>query len=284
MMNNSKNMREGRSEKESLSLRFLYHTAFGRLLLKGIFSRIWFTRIGSLWQHSRLSRMTIRGFVKKNNIDVWEWSLDEFRCFNDFFIRKKDFCDKSAANELISVADSRLSAYKIEKGLKLNIKNSHYSVESLVDNDEVAEQFYGGWCLVFRLCVDDYHRYSYLDSGKIADSYEIKGLLHTVRPIACDFNPYSTNHRMVSLLDTDNFGRVAHIEVGALMVGKIRNNHEVGYEFKKGEEKGYFEFGGSTVILLIGGDVEIDEKIVENTKNDVETRIRLGDVIGKKKM
>ena len=282
-MMNKTNERKGSSEKESLSLRFLYHTAIGRLLLKGIFSRIWFTKIGSLWQHSRLSRLTIRNFAKKNNIDVSEWSLDDFRCFNDFFIRKKDFIDKSEQDELISVADSRLSAYKIEKGLKLNIKNSHYSVESLIGNDEIAEQFYGGWCLVFRLCVDDYHRYSYVDSGKITDSYEIKGLLHTVRPIACDFNPYSTNHRIVSLLNTDNFGKVAQIEVGALMVGKIRNNHEVGYEFKKGEEKGYFEFGGSTVILLLSGNIEIDKNIVESTKNDIETRIRLGDIIGKKK-
>lgn len=275
----------GRYEEEnagdSVSLRFLYRTAVGRLLLKIAVARPFFSNAVSRFHHSRLSRLSIKGFVKKNNIDLSEWDIDDFRCFNDFFIRKKDFTDTSLDNELISVADSRLSAYRIRDGLKLNIKNSEYSVSSLLGDSKIADRFHSGWCLVFRLCVDDYHRYSYADSGVITAQYEVKGQLHTVRPIACDFNPYSTNHRVVNLLSCDRIGDAAQIEVGALMVGRIKNHDGAGAAFKKGQEKGYFEFGGSTVILLVGDCVEIDRDIVENTERDIETKVRLGDVIGK---
>lgn len=272
---------EEENSGDSITLRFLYRTAFGRLLLKIAIARPFFSKAVSRFQHSPLSRRSISGFVKKNNIDISAWDIESFRCFNDFFIRKKGFSDTSGENELISVADSRLSAYRICNGLKLNIKNSAYSVASLLDDSQAADRFCSGWCLVFRLCVDDYHRYSYADSGVITAQYEVKGRLHTVRPIACDFNPYSTNHRVVNLLECDRIGDAAQIEVGALMVGKIKNHDGEGAAFRKGQEKGYFEFGGSTVILLVGDCVEIDRDIVENTERDIETKVRLGDVIGK---
>lgn len=279
--NRSLGIYEDEPSCDNMSLRFLYHTALGRVLLKGVVARPFFSKIVSRWQHSHLSRRSIKPFIEKNKIDVLAWNVDSFLCFNDFFIRQKDFSEKSAENELIAIADSRLSAYKICNGLKLKIKNSFYSVQSLLGNNDLAEKFLNGWCLVFRLCVDDYHRYAYPDWGTLAGQFEINGKLHTVRPIACDFNPYSTNHRVVNVLQTEHFGEAVQIEVGALMVGKVKNHGIVGDRFAKGQEKGYFEFGGSTVILLVSDNVKIDDDIVKNTEADIETKVKLGDVIGK---
>ena len=109
-------------------------------------------------------------------------------------------------------------------------------------------------------------------------------MLYTVRPIALEkYNIYKQNSREYTILETENFGDIVQIEVGATMVGRIKNHHEK-YEFTKGEEKGMFLFGGSTIVLLIEKNkVEIDQEIIDNTNNNYETIVKLGTKIGIKK-
>ena len=135
--------------------------------------------------------------------------------------------------------------------------------------------------MIFRLCVDDYHRYSYFDSGKQEGNHHINGVLHTVRPIALsEEKVFSQNDREWTILHTDNFGDVTQIEVGAMMVGKIVN-HRCCNSFIRGEEKGYFKFGGSTIVLLIN-NIKIDDDILENSSSGIETIVKLGEKIGEK--
>ena len=94
-------------------------------------------------------------------------------------------------------------------------------------------------------------------------------------------NYFKRNSRVYTTLHTENFGDVIHVEVGATLVGRIRNR--VATEFNRGDEKGYFEFGGSTIVLLIKkGVVELDEDIVRNSQNGNETQVKIGSKIGKK--
>ena len=161
-----------------------------------------------------------------------------------------------------------------------NIKNSKYKLNDLIDSNMKLDMD-NAYALVFRLCVDDYHRYSYIDSGYQEENNHIKGVLHTVRPIATNnLNVFTQNEREWTTLHTETFGDVIEIEVGALMVGKIVNEHS-NYEFIKGEEKGYFKFGASTIILIIN-NVNIDEDILFNSANDIETIVKLGEKIGRK--
>jgi phosphatidylserine decarboxylase len=133
----------------------------------------------------------------------------------------------------------------------LPVKQSKYTVSSLLRDDNLARRFEDGLCLVFRLCVDNYHRYCYFDGGKKDDNVFIPGFLHTVRPTALEALPvFVENCREYTLMHTENFGDAVQIEVGAMLVGKIDNYHGV-HEFKRGEEKGRFLYGGSTVILLL---------------------------------
>ena len=129
------------------------------------------------------------------------------------------------------------------------------------------------YVLYFRLAVDDYHRYSYVDDGQIVFHKKIKGIFHTVNPIANDYYPiYKMNSREYTVIDSNNFGRMIQMEVGAMMVGKIVNyKHSIA---TKGEEKGYFEFGGSTVVLILKKEtVKIDDDIINNSSENIETRV-----------
>lgn len=255
-------------------LRFLYNTLLGRLLLKIAISKP-ITRIYAKYMNSKLSVRKINKFIKENNIDMSEYEDIKYNSFNDFFMRRIKDNKRIISDGLISVCDSKLSVYKINEDSKFNIKNSIYTVEELIGEKRDYK-----YALIFRLCVDDYHHYVFPDNGKVVNSKIIEGKLHTVQPIALKrYKVFHENSREITFLDCDNLGDVCYIEVGALMVGKIVN--EKVKEFKKGDEKGHFEFGGSTVILLINKDLKINDKIIENSEKDIETIVKLGDQIGK---
>lgn len=268
--------------KERNINQFLYNTKIGRVILKIIILPC-FSKIGGKFFDSRLSKLKIKSFIKKNKIDMSEYYSKDYRSFNDFFTRKikpKKRKLITLPSVLISPCDAKLSAYKIDENLKLNIKNSVYKINDLVDCN-ISDNYKNGYALVFRLCVDDYHRYIFIDDGALDKYHFIKGKLHTVRPIAQETYPiFTQNQREWTILNTNNFGACTQIEVGALMVGKIVN-HDV-KTFKRGDEKGYFKFGGSTIILLIN-DVTIDSDIVKNSLKGIETTVKLGEKIGRKK-
>lgn len=271
---------------ESKSLVFLYNNVLGRVLLK-IMTRPFISKIAGCFMNSRLSSLFIKDFIKKNDIDVSLYEERQYKSYNDFFTRKlknNHYQIDLHKNSFIAPCDSKLTAYKINNQSIFNIKGSKYRVEDLLKNQELAKKYQDGYCLIFRLTVDNYHRYCYIDSGYHENNIHIKGILHTVRPIALEnYDVYKENSREYTILKTDNFGDVIQIEVGALMIGRIKNNHQ-NYHFTKGEEKGMFEFGGSTIVLLVEKNkIEIDQEILENTKNGYETIVKIGSQIGKKK-
>ena len=159
---------------------------------------------------------------------------------------------------------------------------SSYTLPELLEDDALAERFCGGWCLIFRLSPDDYHRYSYPDAGTQERTVHIPGVLHSVNPIAGSMGVYRRNSRCYTLLHTAHFGDVLEMEVGALLVGKILNHEEAaGTRFEKLQEKGYFAYGGSTVILLLEpGRVVLDEDILRYSAQGIESRVRTGERIG----
>lgn len=133
-------------------------------------------------------------------------------------------------------------------------------------------------------CVSDYHRYIYIDDGCKSKNIHIQGIYHTVNPIALEkADIYKENTREFTVLHTKNFGKVIHAEVGAMLVGRIKNHHEK-YKFSRGEEKGMFEYGGSTVVLIFPPDTVIpDSDILNNTNDGFETVVKIGERIGIKK-
>lgn len=264
-------------------LRLLYNTIPGRLVLK-VLTNPDLSMLCGKFLDSKYSCGLIAPFVKKNGIDMDEYEDEAYGCFNDFFCRriKKGYRkinkDKKA---LISPCDGFLSGYKIKDDLVVPVKQSRYSISDLLRDEELAKEFEGGYCLVFRLGVNNYHRYCYPDSGHKTSNVFLPGILHTVQPIALRKVPvFVENSREYTVLDTDHFGRMVQMEVGAMLVGKIDNYHGAG-RMKKGMEKGRFLYGGSTIILLTTKDsVWVTEKLFRATKDEIEIPVKYGQKIG----
>ena len=281
-----RNSKENIITESSKTLNFLYGTILGRCILK-ILTRKFVSNIIGLYMNSSFSKRRINKFIEKNNINKFEYESKNYKSYNDFFTRKVIESKRpinARSSILISPCDSKLTVYTINEDLTLRIKDSYYSIDTLVDN-KVLDEYKDGYALVFRLTTDNYHRYCYIDSGSKGINYHIKGIFHTVQPISLNkYNFYKTNTREYTILNTNNFGKVIEVEVGALGVGRIVNNHEV-HTFKKGEEKGYFEFGGSTIVLLIKKNtINIDEDILENSNEGIETIVKYGEGIAKAKL
>ena len=266
-------------------LKLLYSHFLGRCVLK-VLTLPFITHIGGMYMNSSFSKRKIQPFIHNNHIDMSQYVQKEYSSYNDFFTRhiiEGQRQIRLEENIFIAPADSKLTYYPITENIQLKIKDSLYSLEDLLQNVELAKQYHGGICLIFRLTVDDYHRYCFVDSGTKEKDCYIQGIFHTVNPIANDYYPiYKRNSRSYSVLHTDHFNDVIYMEVGAMMVGKIVN-HDL-QSFQKGQEKGYFEFGGSTIVVLLKKDIiDVDEDIIRNSSHRDETRVLMGEKIGIKK-
>ena len=262
---------------------FLYKNIFGRIVLK-VANKRFVSNIGGYYLSRKRSTKYIKNFIKDNNIDMSEYEDVDYISFNDFFSRKiKDGKRKFSkdSTDFCSPSDSKLLVYKIEDQ-EFTIKSKKYTLERILRDENLAKEYKNGYFLVFRLSVDDYHRYSYIDNGTLISKKNIKGVFNTVAPIAFDKHKvYEENHRMYEVLDTENFGKIVQMEVGALMVGRIVNHEK--RNFTRGEEKGYFLFGGSTIVILVKENIiKIDKDILENSKENIETRVKLGERIAKR--
>ena len=272
-----------RRSKQSSSLRFFYRNPIGRLLMKIYKCKI-FSKIGGFFRKLKISTFFIPGFIKRHKINMTDYEKRKYKSFDDFFTRKvkKDARPYSEnIDDLMAIADAKVSAFFIESDLSLRIKDSVYSLEALLQN-HLPTKYIGGNCVVFRLGSDDCHRYSFFDNGELISTKKIDGFLHSVNPVAYErYKVFLENQREVSLLLTEHYGPVIQVEVGSLNVGKIHNRNK--RFFKKGEEKGYFSYGGSTIILIFEkGIVDIDDNIERFTDTDIEVEVNLGETIGKR--
>lgn len=271
-------------EGQDRLLEWMYGTRMGQLAV-AVLIQPWVSRTAGRLLDSSVSRLAVEPFRKKARIDMTDFEQRKYRSFNDFFTRGLRPGARPVAEDrelLIAPCDSKLTVYPIDGDARFAIKGRDYTMQELVKDAALAERFMGGTLLLFRLTVGDYHRYGYIDSGFAGESVRIPGFYHTVNPAASRrVSVYKENTREYTLLESDNFGPVLQMEVGATMVGRIVN-HPGSRTVARGEEKGKFEFGGSTVIVcLTENAAQIDSDILENTAQDIETVVRYGEKIGR---
>ena len=269
-------------------LRHLYNDWGGRLCLK-LLVRPFITRLGGWFLNTPLSKGMIPGFIERNHIDLSVYTSQKFYSYNDFFTRRLKEGERPVSSDpqvLISPCDGKVTVSRIDRDSHFLIKDTPYTLERLLGSQALARRYMGGYAVILRLTVDDYHHYCYVADGMKSGARKIPGVFHTVNPAANEVYPiYHENTREYCLLKTEQFGTITMMEVGAMMVGKITNLEENPCEVKRGEEKGYFEFGGSTIVLLLQhGKVRIDEDLLDNTENGYETIVRMGERIGKCKL
>lgn len=270
-------------EKQGKLLGLLYGTAPGRAALKILTKPVVSKAAGMALEHP-VSTVAIPPFVLTKHIQMKDFAEEKFRSFNAFFTRpiKPEARPIDRLPEaLISPCDAKLTVVPIDAETHFTVKGADYSLAAFLGCKRLAKRYEGGQCLIFRLTPDDYHRYCYPDDCRIGKTRRIEGVLHTVNPVSAKYvKVYHRNTRTVTMLDTVHFGRVLQIEVGAMFVGKIVN-HPHGEQVARGIEKGYFEFGGSTIVLVLERDAaQLYEQILKNSENGAETVVRYGARIG----
>lgn len=263
------------------SVRFLYGTALGRGLLKMV-QTLHLDRVAVWYLRSGLSKPYIVKFARKNGIPLSKEALEQFPTYRDFFLRERTPLPMDAApDHLISPCDGFLSVFPVNAQSSFALKGSQYRLQDLLGDEGLAKRYEGGLSLVFRLCASDYHHYCYIDDGVQGPNHFIEGQLHSVQPIACEQYPiFTLNRRSWCLLDTAHFGPVVQTEIGALIVGGIVNLN-TGGPFCRGQEKGYFDLAGSTIVLLMEPErVALLPELMATLESGQETRVRQGQWIG----
>ena len=266
-------------------LHLLYETALGRLLLGAIFARRWYSGLNAIRDKSRYSARKIQPLINRFGIDMSEYPEQSYTSYDSFITRKIDPAKRPIAsnpNTLIAVADSNVLTYSVTSDGRIPVKQSSYTITELLRDPELAAAYNEGTCLVFRLGTEDYHRYCFADDGEVIRTNSINGVLHSVQPISSKrYKAFSENRREYSVIETANFGTVVTVEVGAILVGKI-HNYDI-TSCRRGQEKGYFSLGGSTILFLLKpGTVKIDSDILEYSRKQIETKVRLGEKVGEK--
>jgi len=269
-------------------MEFFYGSWLGFFITETFLKHRWATELYARLQHGPGSKAKIRSFVENYGVnpDEVEHPIESYNTFNEFFIRRLKPSARPIdrnPDSLISIADCRLAAYPIREDTVYPVKAKSFTVAELVGDRQLASNYLGGWCLIFRLAPVDYHRFGYVDDCEQSPVEAINGFYRSVHPLSLSRMKavFTENRREYCVLKTANFGEVIHIDVGATGVGRIVQNHPNGGVFARGEEKGYFEFGGSTVILLLKpGAAKIDEEIAEYSSRGIETIVKYGEKIG----
>ncbi len=270
---------------------FLYADNIFSKIVRAIFSKIpFFSRFYGNLQQSKRSKKKILPFIKKYNVNTLEFydKVESFNSFNDFFIRKlKPDVRPLSSNPQIAVlpVDGRYMVFQnIQTVDGFYVKGEKFSLEEFLQDKILAEKYREGSMMIGRLAPVDYHRFHFPVDCIPQKPKLINGYLYSVNPIALktNINIFSQNKRMLTVLDTKNFGEILYIEVGASNVGTIIQTFFAETEYKKGDEKGYFSFGGSSVVLLFEKDkIRFDEDLIKNSENKIETKTTYGGSLGR---
>jgi phosphatidylserine decarboxylase len=286
--NRRKNQAENESVYGGAGVNLLYGNALGFALTDSLLVRRPVSRLYGALQSTAYSGRKVKPFVKKFKIDMTEFEAGPFRTFNDFFIRrflpgKRSFPTEPAL--MGAPAEARYLAFEALRATDaLPVKSLRLAASDVLGSTPGKERFDGGPCLLARLCPVDYHRFHYPDSGRTAHWHREGGILHSVNPAAFRRRPdvFLANERQITLLDTPNFGTLAYVEVGALMVGRIVHSQPIERPFNRGDEKGYFLFGASTVIVYgEKGAWKPEDDLLLHSAEGLETLVELGSPVAR---
>lgn len=289
------NRETGAVEKEpvccSFAIKFFLETRLGRGVYSFLCKNSLFSRIVGRFQRLRMTRRFIRPFVEKYRIceDEALRPLCDFTSFNDFFIRKlkpeaRPICGGSEI--CVTPADGAYLVFPSIKDVSLfSVKNQLFSLNCLLEDQQLASEYAEGSMAIARLAPFDYHRFHFPVEGIAGTPRLINGYLFSVHPLMLKRNlkVFAENKREITVIESKEFGKVVYIEIGALNVGSIHQTFAPGSYVGKGAEKGFFAFGGSTVVLLFEPQrIIFDADLVHHSAQGLETRCRMGQSLGKR--
>jgi phosphatidylserine decarboxylase len=263
-------------------LEYLYGTTTGKLLLHGLLSRRTFSWLYGFTKRSRRSRAQIRQFIETLEVDTneLEKSIDAYESLDEFFSRRLMPGARPVdpnPDHLLSPCDGRALAWQSLGGRELVVKNTRTTIEALLADAALAREFADPAVLLVRLAAADYHRCHFPADGAASPARAAGSRLHSVHPIALEAGaPSFVNYRMLTRIDTEAFGPLLIVEVGALTVGSIVQTFTPS-RVTRGQEKSYFRFGGSALLMLaLASRVQFDDDLLNATGQGLESRVRVG--------
>lgn len=268
-------------------LKFLYHQPLGELALQLVVKRKLLSAVYGRLMDSSSSKKKIAPFVKQLDIDMSEAvrPIEEFKSFNDFFYRKLKPTARPIETGFISPGDGKLLAFEnVNEANEFFVKGNKFTLDAYLQDKDLIAQFRNSSFIILRLAPNDYHRFHFPYSGQTSESHLINGNYLSVSPYALTkqfTRVFCENKRSFTILKTEDKGNVLISPVGATMVGSILETYKPNSFVNKGDEMGYFAFGGSTIVLFVNKDkIKIDADLLQNTKNKMETYVRMGEKIG----
>jgi phosphatidylserine decarboxylase len=270
------------------TLHWLYEDSLGVKVFNLLCNNMIFCSLFGQWQSSPWSRQEIPKFVAKYGIEIQEAELplQSYQSLNAFFTRRLKLEARpfnTDPNVFCAPGDGKILVYpKFAEEDRLPVKGSQVTISSLLASDAAAQHYRGGSALILRLVPYDYHRFHFPVDGEAGLARYIKGQYHSVSPVALAKVPdlYCRNKRTVTEFHSKQFGPITYIEVGAFTIGSIVQTYTPGL-VTKGQEKGYFQYGGSTLILLFEpGAIAFDQDLILDSANNLEVRVLAGSRIG----
>ncbi|MEZ0276347.1 MAG: phosphatidylserine decarboxylase, partial [Roseimicrobium sp.] len=281
----------GKTETEDIYgegfLRWAYESKPGRATLATLVKR----KLFSSWYGWRMStpasRERVLPFIEKFGISREEMAgqAEFFPTFNAFFARKLKPSARPIVedpNAIAFPADGRHFAIPdIAASDGIFVKGVPFDLRALLHDDALAEKFAHGSMIISRLCPVDYHRFHFPCGGVPSEARLINDPLYSVSPIALRQRPSILweNKRYLVRHQSDIAGEVLLLEVGATCVGTVKQTYRPGEPVQKGQEMGYFIFGGSCFITIFEpGRVKLAPDLLEQSAQQREVYARMGDV------
>lgn len=269
-------------EYQGVWLKRLYTTPLGHFL-RPILTAPLASEILRFRQFTPWSRRKIQPFVTNYGVDLTDFEEASYPHFAAFFERrvKAERRPVCSEREILAVADAKLQVFPISQDLQVKVKHQNYHLADLLGKQDLAKSFDGGMLCLYRLAIEDCHHYLAAETGTVSSPQQIKGKLHSVRDIVQEKVPvFNENKRVYTEIDS-HLGPVLQMEVGALLVGAIHNQPVK--RLVRGQDKGYFSFGGSSIIVLYPkGTIAIDNDILHYSSQGIETQVLMGERIGRK--
>lgn len=271
-------------------LRLAYEHPCGTILrriIKRPFFSAWYG-----WRMNRPStREKIAPFIAEYGLDPTEFADDpeSFGSFNEFFFRKLKPEARpldATPNSVVFPCDGRhLGFADISKIDGVFVKGQRFDLPALLGSEELAKTYSQGSLVLSRLCPVDYHRFHFPAAGTPDQSTLLNGPLFSVSPLALRKNLRFLweNKRVLTKIETSDFGTILFLEIGATNVGSIHQTYPPGEPVERGAEKGYFAFGGSSTITIFEpGAITLADDLLEQSSQQLELYTTMGSYLGAK--
>lgn len=271
-------------------LRYAYGNPLGKIALHSFIKRRGFSQWYGWRMNQKASREKIAPFLEQYGLDIAEFAdgIDSYQNFNEFFYRKLKPSARpidAHDDQVVFPADGRHLAFADASKIDtVFVKGQRFDIAGLLDDQKLAARYQTGTLILSRLCPVDYHRFHFPLAGKASATRCINGPLFSVSPIALrqNLSYFWQNKRTLCEIKTANCGTVLMLEIGATCVGSIIQTYPAGSIIEKGQEKGYFAFGGSSTILLFEpGAISLPQDLLERSNHGIETYARMGSAIAK---